>query len=916
MRHLLVVLLLAIPLSACGSTLGRQQLAPTAPKSITLENGDTIGQTFAAQFDGLAGIELYIQPRTAGDGELRLHLRAGPHAPDDLAAGALPVAQIARPGFYRLTFQPQPASRGRDYYALIEFAGHGRVKVDRADGDAYLDGVLYQDGKPEDAQLTSTLIYDQPEMLRGFANLGLVWLGMLLAGVLLYVVPGWALLEATWPAARALPWAARLGLAAGLSLALYPLLLLWTNLVGLHAGPLYAWTPVIVGLATLLWRSRARLLARRANGVVGVVPPGFGLRRRRGEEARVLAPSSVSHDTAVPVVQPEPGAAWRVWARSDAFWPDLALVVTIVLIAITRFSAAGDIDVPVWGDSYHHTLITQLLVDNGGLFNSWQPYAEMQSLTYHFGFHTAAAVMHWVSGLAVPQAVVWAGQLLNVLAVLALYPLALRVGGSRWAGVGAVLLAGLLAPMPSYYINWGRYTQLAGQAILPAAIFLIWAAIEGERPTSDGRRPTSSGIGGAVRSRFAAFRSFASWRFFILPWVALAGLGLAHYRVLIFVVFFFPALFLFQLGRQPLASLVGRMAAVGVGAGLLFIPWFVHVFAGRILANLAIRLSTPAAALPAATQEYNAPVDPRTILPALVWLLLLFALAWALWRRERAAALIGLWWLFLLLAVNPHWIGLPGTGALTNFALLIAAYIPAGVLLGAGLSWLLSAADDRPFASTQGRRSATDDISENRESRTENRISSFATLSPCHLVTLSAVIRGMMAVLLAGLALWGAGQRLADLDVAQHALVTRPDERAAAWIKANTPPDARFLVNAFFAYGGATVVGSDGGWWLPLLAGRQTTLPPILYGSEQAPRPDYRLWINALPTLLGQKPPDDPEVLAMLRERGVTHVYIGQRQGRLNYDGPGILEPRQLLASPHFRPVYHEDRVWVFEVVR
>jgi hypothetical protein len=54
----------------------------------------------------------------------------------------------------------------------------------------------------------------------------------------------------------------------------------------------------------------------------------------------------------------------------------------------------------------------------------------------------------------------------------------------------------------------------------------------------------------------------------------------------------------------------------------------------------------------------------------------------------------------------------------------------------------------------------------------------------------------------------------------------------------------------------------------------------------------------------------------MLRERGVTHVYIGQRQGRLNYDGPGILEPRQLLASPHFRPVYHEDRVWVFEVVR
>ncbi|HEX5691433.1 MAG TPA: hypothetical protein VFX76_15570, partial [Roseiflexaceae bacterium] len=383
----------------------------------------------------------------------------------------------------------------------------------------------------------------------------------------------------------------------------------------------------------------------------------------------------------------------------------------------------------------------------------------------------------------------------------------------------------------------------------------------------------------------------------ILPWIALAGLGLAHYRVLIFVVFFFPALFLLRLGRQPLLSLAGRMMAVGLGGGLLFLPWFIHVFAGRILANFSIRLTTPAAAVSNATQEYNAGVDLRIVLPTIVWLLVLFALAWGLWRRERGAALIGLWWLFVLLAVNPHWLGLPGTGALTNFALLIAAYIPAGVLLGAGVAWLIRPVDDQ--------RPTTNDLSENRESRTENRKLSF--------VTLSVTIRGMMAVLLVGLALWGAGQRFADLEVPQHALLTHPDERAAAWIKANTPADARFLVNAFFAYGRATVVGSDGGWWLPLFANRATTLPPILYGSERAPRPDYRLWINALPELLEQKPPDDPEVLAMLRERGITHVYIGQRQGRLNYTGPAVLEPGRMLDSPHFRPIYHEDRVWVFE---
>jgi hypothetical protein len=55
----------------------------------------------------------------------------------------------------------------------------------------------------------------------------------------------------------------------------------------------------------------------------------------------------------------------------------------------------------------------------------------------------------------------------------------------------------------------------------------------------------------------------------------------------------------------------------------------------------------------------------------------------------------------------------------------------------------------------------------------------------------------------------------------------------------------------------------------------------------------------------------DPAVLAMLRDRGVTHVYIGQQQGRVNYAGP-VIEPAALLADSRFAPVYHEDRVWVF----
>lgn len=43
-------------------------------------------------------------------------------------------------------------------------------------------------------------------------------------------------------------------------------------------------------------------------------------------------------------------------------------------------------------------------------------------------------------------------------------------------------------------------------------------------------------------------------------------------------------------------------------------------------------------------------------------------------------------------------------------------------------------------------------------------------------------------------------------------------------------------------------------------------------------------------------------------------MYIGQQQGRVNYQGPGVLAPQELLSGTSYRPVYHQGRVWVFEV--
>jgi len=430
-----------------------------------------------------------------------------------------------------------------------------------------------------------------------------------------------------------------------------------------------------------------------------------------------------------------------------------------------------------------------------------------------------------------------------------------------------------------YYVNWGRYTQLAGQVILPGAIYLAWATLEA------GPRRTESLVLAGESNWFKWRRNIpfdAGWacpersRRMALTWLILGGLALTHYRVLIFAVLFFGTFFMLRATRDTWRALLSRTFWLGAGAGLLFLPWFIHTFAGRILLIFSTQLSTPAVAVPISTQQYNAIGTLSSYLPMALWWLLPVSVIWGLWRRNKGVALIGLWSFLTLLAANPQWLRLPGEGALSNFAVFIAAYIPVSVLAG----YLLGQVVSYP-------------------SKVKSK-SNFLTIT--------------LLVLVLAIGAWGTRQRLRDFNVMAGALATRPDIRAAEWIQENTPQNARFLVNSFFAYGDPVIVGSDGGWWLPLLSQRQTTLPPLTYGSEGGPHPDYIQWINALTTEIQNKGIAHPDVLALLRARGITYVYIGQRQGRVNYGGPYVLDPQQLLADPNFRLAYHQDRVWIFQI--
>jgi hypothetical protein len=826
-KYLLFLVLICLLLSGCAPLVRTEQ--PVAVNWGTLSKGQTLGQTFVAKYDGLAGIYFYLSPQETGTGEIRLHLRSGPQAADDLAVSlnTLAVDSVKAPSYYGFFVPAQASSNQKYYYAFLEVTGNGDIQVGEAAGDAYLNGALYQNGTPEDAQAAFQLSYSRRKAILGLGWEAIIWGGILAVGFFLFILPGWGLFSLFWPGWGGISWPEKLGLSAGLSLAIYPLLLLWTEIIGLHLGAIYAWLPPLAGLGMILWRNRKRL-------------------------------NHLSFPRANAVMLP---------------WADIAFIGIMVLIVFTRFWVIRSLDVPMWGDSYQHTMITQLLVDHGGLFNSWQPFAELTTFTYHFGFHSAAAVFDWITHLDMSKAVLWVGQLLNVLAVIVLYPLAVKVGRSRWAGVVAVLVAGLFSPMPMYYVNWGRYTQLAGQVILPVAIYLAWVTLEMEP-----RRIESPILAG--ESNWSVWRRripFDVGRM-ALTWVVLGGLALTHYRILIFAILFLVAFFIQFIRRNTWRALLARTFWIGIGAGLLFLPWFIHTFTGKITLNFATQLTTQAEAVSSWTQEYNAIGNISFYLPVFLWLLLPVSIIWGLWRREKGVALISLWSFLVLLAANPQWLRLPGEGALSNFAVFIAAYIPVSVLAG--------------YLMRQG----TTFISKVERART--------SLALGMVITVFVFVAGI----------WCARQRLGDLQVMSSALITRPDIRAAEWIQENTPQDARFLVNSFFAFGDIDIVGSDGGWWLPLLARRQTTLPPLNYESEQGPLPNYVRWINALTAEIQKKGVANPDVLGLLRERGITYVYIGQRQGRVNYGGPNVLEPEQLHTSPNFSLVYHQDRVWVFEI--
>ena len=458
-------------------------------------------------------------------------------------------------------------------------------------------------------------------------------LAIILASFLVLVLPGYVWL--TWLAQEpeGKDRAGRLAIAIGISLSLNALLAEAAFYLGIEISP--------EGLAAIY----------AAFGILALVSAGLALRKFYYQRKVRRRQASESQQEG-----PTRAAGWRGPASVT-----LAILAGFLALIFWRFYQARDLALPAWVDSLHHVLIVRLILENGAIPASFDPYMPVP-FYYHFGFHISAALFSFWSRLPPEWAVLALGQVLNAAAALSVYQLGMALWSDRRRAVIAGLIVGFASQMPAYYLTWGRYTLLAGLVILPLAMA---TALELLRF-------------GWRRERVARLALLS------------AGLLLTHYiAAVLLAAFVLIGLVYSIISRRYLEGGASRTAAWagvlgGAAAGfVLAIPWIVRVW------DYA-RLYTTVTNVP-----LDAPLDTLYFSGYLsyLWFLLgpdrnyiLLALA-ALgilaggWRRKSVPLL--LWALALLLLSSPWG---PRLNPLRPDHVVIVLFIPVSLFIADGLT--------------------------------------------------------------------------------------------------------------------------------------------------------------------------------------------------------------------------------------
>jgi hypothetical protein len=388
--------------------------------------------------------------------------------------------------------------------------------------------------------------------------------------------------------------------------------------------------------------------------------------------------------------------------------------------------------------------------------------------------------------------------------------------------------------------------------------------------------------------------------------LALAGMTLHYYRMPFFYGTFAPAFFIvwgLPNWQRSLSAWIHAVlnSLVIAGFGLfLFIPWITRLGNGELVSAVGAGVAN-AAPLTELLADFQLWREITLFGSPVLFLFGLGGFAVAVFRRRWMVASLVLWYLVLFAYVAGKVIRLPGANMMQNFTILLGIYIPLSLLAGYLTGQIASLFG---LSTVQ----SSDSIDSPSDGEDHGRLSSLRSNSRTQ-----AASRYLFVVLILVMACWGAYQQRGVLKPGTFSLVMQPDMKAMQWIRQNTTSQDRFLVEGYRIYDGASIVGSDAGWWIPLLSGRSNTIPPQYAILNERPDPaDYTQRMVDLVATLENNPPASPEGLRRLCQEGITYAYIGQSHGEVGYGATQLFSAEELERSAAFRQVYGQDRVQIF----
>ncbi len=912
-----------------------------------IHNGDPgklktpiLAQSFVSTHDNISRVELQLNTPIARTlpADLGTWLGRG-EGPDSMSldGSVQGVSKVISDtsGFYlSVAFPPVQDSAGVTYTFLLKTPGYSVNSVMSpawSTVDALSSGAMYTEDGAQGGDLAITVYYRYTL----YTMMGDVWDAItghwfeIFAWLAVLLLPGLALL--VWMP-NGLNGGQRMLAAPGLSALLLPTVMLLASLIGLPIGTNKLWVLLVlcalaIGVrVALVWRGR-------------------------------------------------PTGEWRqVDRHSVVFWLTFAAVTVVTII--TRLVSLRDLEAGVGMDAYHHTMVTALFVRDSGIPPGYEPFVPLTSFTYHFGFHTLSAVMAWLTGTTqiadlmtlVPRVGQIAG---SVLPIPALTLFGWRVLGNRWVGLVAGALAGLVSVVPAFYVEWSRYTQGLGLAVLPVAWVLfveaVGAPIKGVQWGAVGNR--------AVLNRVSAI---------VLAVIGAAGLFLTHYRIIVlyagfvalyvlwitFIDGFSGATRSFRFYVSRFLLYASRTALVGILSLILVSPWLIN-FASNFVKN-SIDRNTPDMNLYFETAgRLGAPVlnDPSLAILADLCALGLAMLGRRLWWRSLAGLTLGFvggvvalgFTLYVWVSHNPSkleanlqtgflWLSPVTWSLLLEIGIVCALLIGGAARLVRGaisreavvalpvVVWLMLALGSSPqllpfrlpFVGY------LDSVT----------LASSAWLPACLLAAYAVVTVWQWLTRLAAGRRWliiPAPPKAQSLDrrpsfvdrlspyvlpvtvavvslgIIASGLTLAPikerrqyiepaDMGALTWMRDNLPRDSYVLVGTFkFAWSPTQPLGLDSGLWIPLVAGVRSSVPSINAYNEKPRDPQY--FSEAL-ALSGYMPlPGTEESWQALKAQGITHIYVGTRSA-----GDGF-SMSDLLKDDHVQLIYHRDAVWLFRLL-